>query len=407
MRHALFVFDLKGDANLFHHTRRAAEGAGRTFKYLIIDAVGGLDTYHLPPFQMLPPENRNLMAMAETLSQCFGMEHGPIYGGQYYSQTNLAALLNACKVVSEKMENPTFHDVAQYLLKHRKEFKDADQVLMTFMFLTEQPSLIPHPVPERNIDLRQAVEDGHVVYIWARTMRQAMTARLVAGLVLYSLIAVCQERDTLLNGPPKRTTVIIDEFQTLVSASFADVMAQCGAWLSLVLSNQSTSQLKNRDISLSDFVFENTMLRQCFTCVGHEDIEQLQAQSKDKIKSLGGSSVQGLSSSVSFKDTIVPSLERDTVLEVSATFGQSLVVINDGRGHREPQIIQQRHEYENLSHLPMPRKSSAEATKLPDTNPPPKKAPLTAEAKARDERISASIAMMQAMEAWVLETEVG
>ncbi len=188
-------------------------------------------------------------------------------------------------------------------------------------------------------------------------MRQAMTARLVAGLLLYSVIAVAQERSTL-GEATRRTTVIVDEFQDLVSKSFGDVMAQCRSWMSLILANQSTSQLENRDLSLADFVFENTTVKQYFSSVGKRDVELLQSLSKDKIKSLGGASVQGLSTSVSFRDTVTTELERDDILDVTATFGRSFVVLNDGTGHREPDVIQQTHTYTDLSTTPMPRKVS-------------------------------------------------
>ena len=280
-----------------------------------------------------------------------------MYGVQYYSQQNLEDLLRVWRLVADKINNATFEDVARYLddPKHRREFKDADQVRMTFSFLTEHEALTTHPDPNRNIDLRAAIEQGHVIYVWARTMRQAMTARLVAGLLLYSVIAVAQERSTL-GEATRRTTVIVDEFQDLVSKSFGDVMAQCRSWMSLILANQSTSQLENRDLSLADFVFENTTVKQYFSTVGKSDVELLQSLSKDKVKSLGGSSVQGLSTSVSFRDTVTTTLERDETLDVTATFGRSFVVVNDGKGHREPEVIQQTHTHEDLSTRPMPQR---------------------------------------------------
>lgn len=407
MNDAMMVIDLKGDPNLFHNAMKAAADNGRLFKFLIVDAIPGIDTFHFPPFQILPDGNRNVLAMAETLVQAFGMEHGAIYGGQYYSQQNLGALLRVCRLVADQMKDASFEDVAKYLdnPRHRKEFKDADQVRMTFSFLTEHESLKTHPDPTRNIDLRQAIEDGHVVYVWARTMRQAMTARLVAGLLLYSVIAVAQERSTL-GLAPRHTTVIIDEFQELVSKSFGDVMAQCRSWMSLILANQSTSQLMNRDLSLADFVFENTSIKQYFSVVGKQDVETLQSLSKDKIRPLGGTSVQGLSTSVTFRDTIVPALERDQTLDVTSTFGQSYIVLNDGQGHREPIVIQQSHEFADLTNVPLPLKTSCPAPVTGNSAVTAKGLPIQ-KPPAKDEgelqqRIKALIAKKQASEQWIL-----
>lgn len=405
MSGALFVFDLKGDKNVFHHTRLAAAKAKRVFKYLIVDSEGNFDTYNFPPFQMAEDSGPiNVLAITETLIQGLNMQHGAAYGSQYFSQQSTSALLQAISHFADNFAQTELSEVSEYLKKHTREFKDASEVRMTFELLSQVKALSRHSDPDRNIDLRKAILEGHVIYIWTRTLRQSMTARLVAGLILYSVIAVSQGLDAK-NIKFERIIIIVDEFQTIVSSEyFGDVMAQCGSFMSLVLACQSSSQLKAKSPALKDFVMENASIHQLFTCMG-DDIEELQALSKDKIRSLGGTTVNGLSTSVSFKDTITTKLERDTILETSATFGRSFLIIDDGTGHKEPIIMQQKHEYPDLSDLPMPVRED-EPLPAREAAPAPSKSGATERPKSGAkvaglaEKIAALIEAKRAAETW-------
>jgi hypothetical protein len=53
---------------------------------------------------------------------------------------------------------------------------------------------------------------------------------------------------------------------------------------------------------------------------------------------------------------IEPTLQRNTILDVSAEFGKSFVVINDGKGHKEPIIVRQEHrsQHPDLSQKSFP-----------------------------------------------------
>lgn len=356
------VFDLKGDPNLFHHAQEAASKAGRLFKYLVIDAVPGLDSYHFPPFQFWSVVSSGALATSETIAQAFGQDFGQVWAASYFLGQNVASLLHVCERFSDQNAPPDFAEIASLLAatKSRKEFKDAEQMRVTFSALARFPQLVPHADAARNIDIRQAIEEGHVLYFWCRTLRQAMSARFVAGLALYSIIAIAMERSTL-GLEPRHSYVAIDEFQELVSRSIGNLMAQCGAWLSLILLNQSNSQLRNRDLSIADFVAENASFKQYFTCVGEDEIKTLQTMSREKRIVLGGGTSRGLQTSQNYHEVIVPSLDADTIREVSGTFGRSFVVVDDGQGHKDPQIIEQRHEYPDYSNQPMPRRPTPAA----------------------------------------------
>jgi hypothetical protein len=335
-----------------------------------------LESHFFPPFQAVPASERNALRIAEMLVTALHMDHGLAYGGAYYSQQNTAALLAVARKLTEDMTSATLDDVAEYLddPQNRKLFKDADQVRMTFQFLREYPNLSDAPDPNNEIDFARAIEESHVVYFFTPTLSEPMTARLVAGLGLYTAINAAMQRTK--HGLPKRyIRIFIDEFQEIVGRNLGALLAQARKFSiqTLCLANQSTSQLETRDTSLVDAIFEGTSLKLYYTCVGKRDTEDLQSLSKDKAKILGGTSSQRFAQTTSTREVIVPSLERDTILDVSSSFGHAFVVMNDGQGHKEPIIIEQRHVLPDLSHLPMPLRngpsqSNHDAPKLP---PPP------------------------------------
>lgn len=105
---------------------------------------------------------------------------------------------------------------------------------------------------------------------------------------------------------------------------------------------------------MADFVFENAAVKQYFTCVGDDDIRALQTLSSDKRVTLGGGSSRGLASTHSYREVITPSLEADTIRDVTARFGRSFFIVDDGSGHRNPVIVDQVHRYPDYSDKPMP-----------------------------------------------------
>jgi hypothetical protein len=278
---------------------------------------------------------------------------------------------------------------------NRRQFKDADQVRMTFDFLLEYPQLAHAGERELEIDMMRALDDSEVIYFYCPTLAEPLTARLVAGLGLYTLIAVAMHRRKC-GKSPRVVRVFVDEFHEIVGRSLGALLAQSRKFgLSMFLANQSTSQLETRDLSLSQVVFEGTAVKQYFTCLD-EDVPIIQSLSKDKIKVLGGASKQRFSQTTTTRETIVPALERDTILDVTYTFGRSFLCVNDGSGHREPIILEQAHTHPDDSQTPLPTHSPAE------TKPRAKDKLLDGpERIARHVALRRLIDEKRALEAWV------
>jgi hypothetical protein len=396
-RDPLFVFDLGGDQNLFAHVRAEANRQGRTFRYLTLDP--DLDTYYFPPFQAVPTGERNIIRICQMLVQAFHMDHGLVYGGHYYTQQNMGALLRVARKLTQQNTNPTLYDAARYLddPRHRRQFKDADQVRMTFDFLLEYPQLDRTKSPKREIDMGRALSHSEVIYFFTPTLTEPMTARLVAGLGLYTLISAAMQRTK--QGKPKRIArVLIDEFQELAGRSFAALMAQSRKFgISLILANQSTSQLENRDLDLADIVFEGTPVKQYYTSAGCRDTEVLQSLSKDTTRAVVSESEKQMAMTTTIRHEVVPRLKRDTILDVSNCFGHSFVIINDGRGHRDPIRLKQTHDYPHMGHVSLPKRRPPGGNGKAGTRQPPLK---PAERQRRDAALDGLLKRKQAALRW-------
>jgi hypothetical protein len=269
---------------------------------------------------------------------------------------------------------------------------------MTIDFLLEYPQLDHADDPEDEIDMDQALEQSEVIYFFTPTLTEPVTARLVAGLGLYTLISSAMKRNK--EGKPKRMArVLIDEFQELAGRSFAALLAQSRKFgLSLILANQSTSQLEHRDIGLASIIFEGTPVKLYSSCVGPEDTEVLQSLSKDTTREITSVNIKELSATTTIRNEVVPILERDTILDVTSTFGHCFAVINDGRGHREPIRITQTHDYPYLGNQPLPfrqpikQNGRSNGRRLPPPDP--------VERKRRDKALGRLLAKKQAALRW-------
>ncbi len=139
----IFIFDLGGDQNLFWNVHDAVEelgrrtGVQRDFRYLTLD--NHLHSFFFPPFQAVDADV-NALTIAQLFIVAFSMDHGLVYGGNYYSQMNLAALHRVARKVTSETGNATLEDVARYLDDPASRLKDAEQVRMTFEFCSSMNS---------------------------------------------------------------------------------------------------------------------------------------------------------------------------------------------------------------------------------------------------------------------------
>jgi hypothetical protein len=396
---SIFIFDLGGDRGLFHCVRDAARHAGRVFRFLSLNADD--DWHYFDPFQAASKRREQIIDLAEMLIEAFSMEYGPIYGGQYFTQQNLRALLRVAEhLVKQKSSatDVTIDDIARFLEKNQKRIPDSDQIRAMFDFLCQYPQLKPHLAPSREevIDLKRALENGEVIYFFLPTIGKTITVRPIAGLALYSLQQLAMRRPE--EGlPSRRAWVFIDEFQSIAGRSFENFLVQCRKFqMSMFLCHQSLDQLKTKDSTLDQIVAKNTSLRMFFTAEGQDEIDELQAMSRTTRVILHGKTTQrseqetkgntrgyaftvsqfnaatnssavsssqsrGESVGMNEREQIMPELEVNEIQDVSATDGQYFLVVNTGNGHMQPTAVQGLHLLLPASHfraanMPLPKR---------------------------------------------------
>lgn len=369
---AIFIFDLGGDLALFNFAKNLAN-QGRTFRFLSLEED---DAWHyFDPLQAATDESDRLIRIAILLQQAFSLDHGLVYGGSYYSQRNLIALLNVARAVADRIRRTkartTIKEIADYLEKQR--VKDADEIRMIFQFLLEYTQLQPQdPLADNVINMGRALKNAEVIYFFCPTIGEAMTARQIAGLGLYTLINAAIERVRLLSReqrgkPLSHAWVFVDEFQELAGRSYANLLAQASKFgLSLIMANQTTTQLSTRDIGLAEIVRDNTFAKMYFTVTGEEDIKAIQSFSKESSRMLSSESESAAALSFDsaqrrgWQESIVPTLRTDEILHTSSTDKHCFLILDDGTRHREPirlwtDYVLDAADFHTLKHTPPPK----------------------------------------------------
>ena len=363
-RDAIFVFDLGGDLALFNTLREKAVQNGRRFRFISLDPRDDWD--YFDPFQCVSSDNEiesddRIIRICNLLVQAFHLDFGLVYGGSYYAQRNLNALLRVARRLQSTNrtgQSLGLEDIAFWL--ERNAERDEEQIRMTFQFLLEYEQLKPPVDATNTIDMQRALDEGEIIYFLCPTMGEATTARQIAGLGLYTLLNAAMERSRL-GKTPKHAWVFTDEFQELAGRSFAALLAQSSKFgISMVMANQTTTQLQNRDLDLSDIVRDNTLAKLYFTVTGEKDVQDLQAFSKDDRLELRSQSISASGPRQGVSETIVPLLRKDTILDTSATHRHAFLLLDDGHGHREPTRIVSEYaidsaNYRIMKHTPPPR----------------------------------------------------
>lgn len=284
-RSPLVVLDLKGDLALFNTVRTAAREAGRPFRFL--STRPGDDYHFFDPFQMFRLGTVEPLQLASGFVRAFSLDYGLIYGGLYFTQMNVAILLDAVKEMMALQNQPTVGRLSRILtnMARKASNKDAKHIYTCLRFLSELPQTnidLHQAVPVDQIDMLRVLEDCEVVYVSLPLDAEAPTLRQVASLILYTLSAAAIERRSL-GKPDREAFVLVDEFYHIAGKSFGEFLSTVRERnIRMVLANQARSQLKAHDVNLPDVVQANVSVTQAFTLLP-EELEYFAAESGQKV----------------------------------------------------------------------------------------------------------------------------
>ncbi len=380
MQDPIFIFDLGGDLSLFNFIQKLCDteykdASRRKFRFLSLKQND--DWHYFDPFQIVPSGEQDIIRLAQILIEAFNQDHGLLYGAAYYSMKSLSALLRIADRVVKKSKAGThldFHQVGKYLDNEPRPDRDEAQIRMAFQFLMQYKQLqLSKDGQDRQIDMRRALDDSEVIYFFCPSMGQATTARQVAGLGLYTLLAAAQLRkDSGANREAghRHAWVIVDEFHELAGRSFASLLAQSSKFgISLILANQTTTQLETRDLNLAHVIRDNTLAKIYFTVTGKTDFDDLQGFSLEHLQEIPGMSItqkSGLDTTTteSISHKITTQLKRDEILSTSATGNNCFMILDDGSGHREPlrlftDYTITKKDFEDYKNQPIPQRQAS------------------------------------------------
>jgi len=356
----LMVFDLGGDRALFNLARTVAKQKKRKFRYLTLDSKR---SHRFDPMQCVPDEDNRIISITNLLLRAFSLDNGLIYGGAYYTSRNMQLLLGVCERLIEnrkKGQKLGLKEIDKYLRDPANDVKDAEHIRSIFRFLLHYEQLEKVEGDTEAIDMRRAIKNREVIYFSCPTISEGVTSRQIAGLGLYNAIhaamTLAEENDSSTDERPlPHCHIICDEFQEIAGSSFAALLAQSRKFgISLYLANQTTEQLITRDLDLGASVRDNTNTKMYFTVTGKRDIDELLTFSKERRDHLHnqqeegsffthGMGAEGRGSDSEFITTV---LQKNQILETSATDGEFFVLVDDGKGHREPRRIFRDHVME-------------------------------------------------------------
>jgi type IV secretory pathway TraG/TraD family ATPase VirD4 len=276
----VIIFDLKGDPATRAEVYSAAKEVGATVKIFTNEL--GKATYTFNPFLQASSEHVSFSQRVEQLIEALNLEYGLGYGRSFFTSQQRSHLL----VVISEHNITSFEDLHSKTTPEYFE-KGADrerckELIAKAQQLAEVQALNWTGKPGENdevaknaIFMPDVIEKNQIIIFCLPALGESSTARSIGCLGINAVMAALKEYKDL-HGREKITPVFIDEFQRIASTSVEILMQQGRSHgLSLILSNQTLSDLKTRDApGLLSSVVNNTNVRQYFGA-SDPDIEDL------------------------------------------------------------------------------------------------------------------------------------
>ena len=354
---SVVVIDLKGDRALFETTRLEAEAAGAEFRWFTTDLNHSSHVFN--PLEQSHFERFSPSQKTQQILEALALDYGDAYGRGFFSAVNEIVLLNFLRRfhVRNFIElHRILTDPRVYALNgHEDDFKNARHLSALVDRLASIPNLnvtrqdlLDRPaVSAAAIDMTQLLARPQVVYFNLRSSSDPIISPAIAKFVMYSLFSAAAQR---LPEQTVRVYVVIDEFQQVVSENIPLVLEQARAsQVAFLIAHQSLQQLDRKGVDIRDTVSACTAFKQFFRASDPKTIKHLEELSGEGVfesltwaqtinPRLGVDHDQSFSpleaelGRVQVEETIGPRLERNTIIDISATPNTSFVIATEGSG---------------------------------------------------------------------------
>lgn len=354
---SVLVLDLKGDRALFETSRLEAGAAGAEFRWFSLEA--GTSSHVFNPlaqthFQALSAHQRTQQVM-----EGLALNYGDAYGKGFFSAMNEVVLLHLCR----EFELDSFRELHELLrdpqasarLGNREDWKKAQHLsaLVDRLASISPLNLTPADLRERPSVQAATIEAGdlmsrpQVAYFNLRSALDPVAAPSVGKLALYSLFAAAARRQGDQSLP---VYVVVDEFQQMVSENIRLVLEQArSSQLHFIVAHQHLDQLDRKGIDVRDTVTSCTAFKQFFRASDPRTIRWLEELSGQACYEnlawrqdfLAGTDPQDESrwspqfaqeQTVTVQETIGYRLDRNLIMDISATPNTSFVQFTEGSG---------------------------------------------------------------------------
>ncbi len=369
----IFFGDPAGDQYPFHRLREATRRVGRQFRFLSTNPADDWDTFE--PLQAVTPlDEVGVVKASSLLVSSLSLDYGEGFGKAYFGKINYSIFHAAFSdLLAAGTLCPKFREFLRYVARsaRRAGIRDVSEAQLAAESLLSYPQFDEAEDPDRRIVASRAIDEGETIYGFLPTLLEPPT-RMMLALLVWSLVLEAMRR-TYAGLPPKRVFIVIDEFAAVAAAkAFSDLLTLARKYhISLILLNQTSTQLVSRDRDLRPVLFDNTALKVWFTPLG-DDIDLLRSLSRDVTKSRGKTvSSRGLSGSVSLGEVYEPMLERNDALDTTFRGLEAFVIANEFTGHREPIRLRfipevSREEHARLSNTPLPKRPAGAPRRVRD-----------------------------------------
>ena len=289
-RHAIFIFDLKGDAALRRGAEIEAENAGLRFKWFSVEP--DTTSYVFNPLRQSFTKDLAINQLTSNTLKSLGLQYGAGYGTLHFSLVYQRVFGH---LVEQHWgpEGPTFGSFkrAQELLdpddrqlRKKVSQKDREQASDLFTLLDElarvpqlniteddsDPERAALARPGVAIDFYEALEENQVIYFHLPEGQGEVIQRIAtfAAFTLLDAAGVYRRRH---RGKSPRAYLFIDEFQNVAADHFAIFVTQAREFgLATIMANQALAQLKTQKETLVPIVQQNTRLKLFYSAADKE-----------------------------------------------------------------------------------------------------------------------------------------
>ena len=279
---SIVAIDLKAMSNEILATLQRVAGSRRL--WYLTNRVGRsshlFSMYHQHSWQQATSSQR-----ANRLNKSFGLSFANVYGESFFRDGGIYGL----QVASEKYPDIDAFDNhfmrLSYELSNSKEFtkqerEAAGHPRMILRRLGQQSAFnyrptLPKSVRDNAVDLQRFFLEPTFMYVGLNAFDDPIDSTLLARLIFDELCAAGNS----LSQTERETDVIvvIDEFQHILGTAVEEAAEQSrSAGCTLVMSNQSASQLARHGLDVLSTVESNTALQLWYRTGDQAGIDQLQ-----------------------------------------------------------------------------------------------------------------------------------